>query len=74
MDRLNCHQIRSYQPSAEAAAMILSDVFERFAQDAPLSVMAQGVMENALNPQMLDLLFEGRSDFVVDAVRNAATA
>src|SRR3954469_3603517 len=39
--------------------MILSDVFERFAQDAPLSVMAQGVMENALNPQMLDLLFEG---------------
>src|ERR671910_520455 len=33
--------------------MILSDVFERFAQDAPLAVMAQGVMENALNPQML---------------------
>src|ERR1700758_2911568 len=38
--------------------MILSDVFERFAQDAPLSVMAQGVMENALNPQILDQLFE----------------
>jgi IS4 transposase len=38
--------------------MILSDVFERFSQDAPLSVMAQGVMENALNPQILDRLFE----------------
>ena len=39
--------------------MILSDVFERFSQDSPLSVMAQGVMENALNPQILDELFEG---------------
>jgi IS4 transposase len=38
--------------------MILSDVFERFAQDAPLSVMAQGILENALNPQILDQLFE----------------
>src|SRR5918997_1068849 len=38
--------------------MILSDVFERFSQDAPLSVMAQGVMENALNPRILDQLFE----------------
>lgn len=38
--------------------MILSDVFDRFAQDAPLSVMARGIMENALNPQILDQLFE----------------
>src|SRR5512147_2403003 len=38
--------------------MILSDVIERFSQDSPLSVMAQGVMENALNPQILDELFE----------------
>ena len=38
--------------------MILSDVFERFSQDSPLSVMAQGIMENALNPQILDQLFE----------------
>ena len=38
--------------------MILSDVFERFSQDAPLSVMAQGIMENALNPEILDRLFE----------------
>jgi len=37
--------------------MILSDVFERFSQDSPLSVMAQGVMENAMNPQVLDRLF-----------------
>ena len=38
--------------------MILGDVFERFAQDSPLSVMAQGVMENALNPRIVDQLFE----------------
>ena len=38
--------------------MILSDVFERFSQESPLSVMAQGIMENALNPQILDQLFE----------------
>jgi hypothetical protein len=38
--------------------MLLSDVFERFAQDSPLSVMAQGVLENALNPQVVDQLFE----------------
>jgi IS4 transposase len=38
--------------------MILSDVFERFAQDAPLSVMTQGILQNALNPQILDQLFE----------------
>jgi IS4 transposase len=38
--------------------MILRDVFERFAQDSPLSVMAQGVMENALSPTVVDQLFE----------------
>jgi hypothetical protein len=32
--------------------MILGDVFERFAQDSPLSVMARGVMENALGPKL----------------------
>src|SRR3954466_13866654 len=58
MNLLSCRLLRSYRFSAEAAAMILSDVFERFAQDAPLSVMAQGIMENALNPLLLDQLFE----------------
>src|SRR6267154_6669441 len=38
--------------------MILSEVFERFSQDSPLSVMAQAVMENAMSPQILDQLFE----------------
>ena len=38
--------------------MILGDVFERFAQDPPLSVMAQGVLENALSPQAVDQFFE----------------
>ncbi|HMB03003.1 MAG TPA: transposase, partial [Isosphaeraceae bacterium] len=58
MNLLSCRQIRSYRFSAEAAAMILGDVFERFAQDSPLSVMAQGILENALNPQILDQLFD----------------
>src|SRR3954451_23537883 len=58
MNLLSCRQIRSYQFSAGATAMILNDVFERFTQDAPLSVMAQGIMENAPNPQALDQLFE----------------
>lgn len=38
--------------------MILDEVFERFARDAPLSVMAHGIMANALTPQFLDELFE----------------
>src|SRR3954453_24263686 len=38
--------------------MILGDVFERFSRESPLSVMAQGIMENALNPRILDQLFE----------------
>ena len=42
--------------------MILSDVFQRFSQEAPLSVMAQGIIENALNPQVLDQLFEDRAE------------
>ena len=44
MNLLSCRQIRSYQFSAEAAAMILDEVFERFTRNAPLSVMAQGIM------------------------------
>jgi hypothetical protein len=42
--------------------MILSDVFERFSREAPLSVMAQGIMANALNPQILDQLFEDTAE------------
>jgi IS4 transposase len=38
--------------------MILGEVFERFAQESPLTVMAHGVMENALNPTVVDQLFE----------------
>ena len=54
---LNCRQAWSYQFSAEAVAMILSDVFDRFSQDSPRSVMAQAVLENALNPAIMDQLF-----------------
>jgi len=38
--------------------MILSDVFERISQNSPRSVMAQAVLENALNPAIMDQLFE----------------
>ncbi len=38
--------------------MILGDVFERFTQDSPLSVMARGILENALSPKIVDNLFE----------------
>jgi hypothetical protein len=31
--------------------MILDDAFERFSQKYPMSVMARGIMENALNPR-----------------------
>src|SRR3954453_19142558 len=48
--------------SRETTAMILGDVFERFAQDSPLSVMARGVMENALNPKLVGQLFEHVAD------------
>lgn len=57
---LNCRQAWSYQFSAEAVAMILSDVFDRFSQDSPRSVMAQAVLENALNPAIMDQLFSSK--------------
>ena len=42
--------------------MILSDVFERFADTSPLPVMAQAILENALNPRVVDQLFEDVSE------------
>ena len=38
--------------------MILSDVFESFVEDSPISVMARSVLENALTPSAVDALFE----------------
>src|SRR3954467_4037273 len=38
--------------------MILGEVFERFAQQTPLTVMARGLLENVLNPTAVDQLFE----------------
>ena len=38
--------------------MLLGDVFELFAQEAPVSVMVRATLENVLNPQALDQLFE----------------
>jgi IS4 transposase len=38
--------------------MLLSTVFDRFAQDSPLTVMARGLMEHALQPGPMDEMFE----------------
>src|SRR3954452_2164590 len=62
MRLLSCRQARSYHLPREATAMLLGDVFERFAQDSPLSVMARGLMENALGPKLVDALFEDVAD------------
>jgi DDE family transposase len=42
----------------EATAMILGDVFERFVQESPVSVMTQALLENTLPPATVDALFE----------------
>jgi len=38
--------------------MILGDVFQRFVEDSPVSVMTQALLENALPPSVVDDLFE----------------
>lgn len=38
--------------------MILGEVFERFVQDSPVSVMTQALLENTLPPSTVDSLFE----------------
>jgi IS4 transposase len=42
--------------------MILGKVFERFVEQAPVSVMARAAMEHALAPEALDALFEEHTD------------
>src|SRR4051812_32139211 len=42
--------------------MIHSDVFERFVEDSPVSVMVQTLMENALSPTTVDTLFERHAE------------
>ena len=37
---------------------MLSPIFERFVEKSPISVMARGMMEHALNPNQLDQWFE----------------
>jgi IS4 transposase len=41
--------------------MIMSDIFQRFVEDSPISVMAQALVENALPPSVVDSLFERHS-------------
>ena len=41
--------------------MVLSKVFEKFAESSPISVMARALMERALEPKALDALFRERA-------------
>lgn len=38
--------------------MVLSQVFERFVEASPVSIMVRGLLEKVLCPQKLDELFE----------------
>jgi len=38
--------------------MVLDDVFERFAEQSPVTVMARAALEHALSPRAIDALFE----------------
>jgi len=38
--------------------MVLDDIFERFAEQSPVTVMARAALEHALNPRAIDALFE----------------
>jgi Transposase DDE domain len=38
--------------------MIFSEIFERFIEDSPITVMTQAILENALPPATVDQLFE----------------
>jgi hypothetical protein len=42
--------------------MILGDVFQRFVEDSPVTVMARALMENALPPSTVDALFESTAE------------
>ncbi len=38
--------------------MVLDGIFERFAQQSPITVMARAALEHALAPEAIDALFE----------------
>jgi hypothetical protein len=38
--------------------VVLDDIFERFARQSPVTVMARAALEHALSPQAIDALFE----------------
>ena len=42
--------------------MILSDIFQRFVQDSPVTVMTQAILENALPPATVNQLFEDHAE------------
>jgi hypothetical protein len=38
--------------------VVLDEIFERFVQQSPVTVMARAALEHALAPQVIDALFE----------------
>jgi IS4 transposase len=47
---------------AHEGGMVLSEVFERFVEVSPISVMARALMESAMAPDVLNRLFEKHTD------------
>src|SRR5437868_11509414 len=43
-------------------AMLLSQLFERYAQKTPFAVMSRSLLERTLTPEALDAMFEEKAD------------
>ena len=49
---------REIVQSHGGSTMVLGDIFERFARQSPVTVMARAALEHALAPEAIDALFE----------------
>jgi len=47
--------------------MLLGEMFERFVEQSPVTVMVRGILEKVLVPEKLDELFEFCSTWTEDA-------
>ena len=52
--------------------MVLDDIFERFATQSPVTVMARAALEHALDPGAIDALFEEFAQRQYHAPNNVA--
>ena len=52
--------------------MALSTVFDKFAKSSPVAVMARALMERAMEPKVLDVLFRKHAERQYEAVVRGA--